>query len=191
MPTLVSTTPRIQPVEAAAGSDLDALLQKMTPPGAPHVLALFRVLAQHPELAERMTSLGGFFLGRRSALSLRDREIVIDRVCARCGAAYEWGVHVTAFRSEAGLDDAHVAALAGQADLDAFPARDQLLIRFADALHDTSQVPDALWDALARHWSAPQLLELLMLAGWYHAIAYVCNGARVPLEAWGAPLART
>jgi 4-carboxymuconolactone decarboxylase len=25
-----------------------------------------------------------------------------------------------------------------------------------------------------------------MLAGWYHAISYVCNAARVPLEAWSA-----
>jgi 4-carboxymuconolactone decarboxylase len=29
-------------------------------------------------------------------------------------------------------------------------------------------------------------VELLMLAGWYHAISYVCNAARVPLEAWAA-----
>jgi 4-carboxymuconolactone decarboxylase len=26
----------------------------------------------------------------------------------------------------------------------------------------------------------------LMLAGWYHAISYVCNASRVPLEEWGA-----
>ena len=30
--------------------------------------------------------------------------------------------------------------------------------------------------------------ELLMLAGWYHAIAFVCNAAGVPLEAWQARL---
>jgi 4-carboxymuconolactone decarboxylase len=35
-------------------------------------------------------------------------------------------------------------------------------------------------------WRPPQLIELLMLAGWYHAISYVCNAARVPLESWGA-----
>ena len=44
-----------------------------------------------------MWSLGSFLLSKRYALSLREREIVIDRVCARCGCAYEWGVHVAAF----------------------------------------------------------------------------------------------
>ena len=31
-----------------------------------------------------------------------------------------------------------------------------------------------------------QLIELMMLAGWYHSVSYVCNAARVPLEAWAA-----
>jgi hypothetical protein len=47
-------------------------------------------------------------------------------------------------------------------------------------------VGDALWNEMAAHWSAPQLVELLALAGWYHAISYVCNAARVPLEPWAA-----
>lgn len=33
----------------------------------------------------------------------REREIVIDRTCARCGCEYEWGVHVAAFGSAVGL----------------------------------------------------------------------------------------
>ncbi|MBC7601288.1 MAG: hypothetical protein H7255_01325 [Ramlibacter sp.] len=31
-----------------------------------------------------------------------------------------------------------------------------------------------------------QLVELLILAGWYRAISYVCNAAKVPLEDWAA-----
>jgi hypothetical protein len=30
------------------------------------------------------------------------------------------------------------------------------------------------------------MIELLMLAGWYRAISYVCRATRVPLERWGA-----
>jgi len=37
---------------------------------------------------------------------------------------------------------------------------------------------------LAGRWSVPQLLELLVLAGWYHVISYVANGAQVELETW-------
>ena len=39
---------------------------------------------------------------------------------------------------------------------------------------------------LAQALSEEQLLDLLMLAGWYHAISFTANGARVGLED-GAP----
>src|SRR5687767_12897386 len=96
-------SPRIAPLEPPYAPELEALLKKMTPPNAPSILALFRVLAQHPALAEAMTAVGRVLLGRQSLLPLRAREVVIDRVCARCGAEYEWGVHVTAFAQAAGF----------------------------------------------------------------------------------------
>ena len=52
--------------------------------------------------------------------------------------------------------------------------------------YKTSQVSDVLWEELAAIWTSAQLIELLMLAGWYRAISYVCNAARVPLEDWQA-----
>lgn len=182
----MTITPRIPPLEPPFAPELQALLERMNPPGAPSILALFRVLAHHPPLAERMTGWGGFLLSRRALLPLRDREVVIDRVCARCHCEYEWGVHVAAFAAAAGLDAAQNAAIASpSADDSALGERDRLLVQLVDELHDTSHVSDGLWAQLALHWSPPECIELLMLAGWYHAISYVCNGARIPLETWG------
>jgi alkylhydroperoxidase family enzyme len=145
------------------------------------------VLAQHPKLAERMTGWGGFLLGRHAALPLRDRELVIARVCARCGAEYEWGVHVAAFTQAAGFSPAQVKAIADPAADDAaLTERDRLLVRLVDELQDSANVGDALWAQVAQHWSTEQQIELLMLAGWYRAISYLCNVARVPLEPWAA-----
>jgi alkylhydroperoxidase family enzyme len=118
-------------------------------------------------------------------LSLRDRDVVIDRVCVRCGAEYEWGVHVAAFAEAAGFTPEQNAAIASMGPAAApLTERDRLLVRMVDELHDTSDVGDSLWAELAEVWSPAQLIELLMLAGWYHAISYVCNAARVPLERW-------
>jgi hypothetical protein len=39
----------------------------------------------------------------RGSIGLRDRAIVIDRACARCGSEYEWGVHVALFAARVGL----------------------------------------------------------------------------------------
>ncbi|GAA4343262.1 carboxymuconolactone decarboxylase family protein [Variovorax defluvii] len=181
-----TASPRITPLAPPYPEALGALLQKMTPPDAPDILALFRVLALNPALAERSTAWGGYLLGRKASLPLRDREIVILRVCARCGAEYEWGVHWTAFAQAAGLGDREREAIvAHEARRDGLAARDRLLIEMVDALHDKSDIDDALWAALAAEWTPPQLIELLMLVGWYHAICYVCNVARVPLETWG------
>jgi 4-carboxymuconolactone decarboxylase len=179
--------PRIPPLEPPHADDLQALLTRMTPPGAPNVLALFRVLARHPVLAERSMGWGGFLLSCKAALPLRDREVVINRVCALCGAEYEWGVHVAAFGAAAGFTPAQNRAIADpSADDAALTERDRLLVRMVDELHETAQVSDGLWHELAAQWTTEQLLELLLLAGWYHAISYVCNAARVPLESWGA-----
>ena len=182
---------RIVPLDPPFDDALQARLAKMIPPGASEPLLLFRVLAKNPALWERMGSTGGHFLGKASSLSLRDREIVIDRVCARCGAEYEWGVHVAVFAEAAGLGDADVRHLVSvPADPDAWAPNEAALIAMVDALHETSTVDDATWAALARHYDEAQLLELLMLAGWYHAISFVCNATRVPLETWQARLPR-
>lgn len=187
MSAFSSNPPRIEPLAPPYAPDLQALLQRITPAGAPSILALFRVLAHNPVLAGRAAGWGGYLLGRKATLGLRDREVVIDRACARCGAEYEWGVHVAAFADAAGFTPAQSAAIADpHGDAEPLTPRDRLLLQMVDELHDTATVSDALWSQLAAVWSPEQLIELLMLAGWYHAISYVCNAARVPLEGWAA-----
>ena len=133
-----------------------------------------------------MYPIGHYFLGRGSSLAIREREIVIDRVCARCGCEYEWGVHAKVFAAAAGLDEAQLrASVLGDARDPAWTETDRLLIAMVDELHDSGRISPPLWTSLAARWSPEQLLDLLVLAGWYHAISYVANGARVELEEWG------
>jgi hypothetical protein len=64
--------------------------------------------------------------------------------------------------------------------------RDRLLVRAADALHDHADVDDRLWADLAAELTEAQVLDLVLLCGWYHAISYAARVARVDLEP-GAP----
>jgi 4-carboxymuconolactone decarboxylase len=188
---MISPSSRLAPLAPPYSPELEALLTRMTPPGAPGVLGLFRVLAHNPTLAERMTGWAGYLLGPKAGLTLRDREVVIARACARCGAEYEWGVHVAAFAQAAGISAEQNAAIADpRRDVAALTARDQLLVRLVDELHDTACVSDALWAQLAGEWTPAQLIELLLLAGWYRAISYVSNATQLPLEPWAARWAR-
>ena len=186
---MTESNPRIAPLEPPYDAEVEPLLAKMTRPGAAEPLALFRVLAKNATLAEPMMGPGKHFFGKDSSLPVRDREIVIARVSARCGNEYEWGVHVATFGAAAGLSEADVRhTVSVPADPDAWAPNEAALIAMVDALHETSTLDDAQWADLRAHYSEAQVLELLMLAGWYHAIAFVCNAARVPLEPWQARL---
>jgi alkylhydroperoxidase family enzyme len=184
-------TPRIAPLDPPYDPEVGLQLAAMMPPGVPPI-ALFRTLARNLPMAAAMRGWGGYELGRDLSLSMRDREIVIDRTCARCGCEYEWGVHTAYFAQRVSLDRSQVASLvAGSAD-DACWAqeRDRLLIRAADALHDDCDIPDDLWQALSAEFSEANVLDLLLLAGWYHAISFVARALRVPREP-GAPTFET
>ncbi len=178
--------PRITPLSPPYQPEVLSALLKWMPPGSSgdNVLELFRTLAVRQDLADRARALGAGLLGH-GQLSPADRELVIDRVCARCGAEYEWGVHVTAFGSAVGLSPEQLQATAAQQPEPAlFTPHQQALMLAVDELHDTSTMTDATWAALAESLSQGQLLELLLLVGWYHLIAFVANGAQVALEPW-------
>lgn len=131
---------------------------------------------------------GGYELSRDLSVDLRTRELVIDRTCARCGAEYEWGVHVAFFAERAGLTAAQISSLThGDADDACWEAdADRAVLGLVDELHDTSTVSDRLWAQLTEHFDDAQLLDLLLLCGWYHAISFVVRAADVLLED-GAP----
>ncbi|AXK37246.1 carboxymuconolactone decarboxylase family protein [Streptomyces armeniacus] len=148
-------------------------------------IALFRMLARNAPLAEAMHEWGGYELGRgRPTFSLREREIVIDRTCALRGCEYEWGVHVAVFAERAGLDAEQIRSLTHGAHTDACwtDPRDRLLVELTDALHAGSDVPDELWGRLAGEFAPEQLLDLLTLCGWYHAVSFLARATRLPLE---------
>jgi alkylhydroperoxidase family enzyme len=180
-----SVAPRIAPLEAPFSSETAAELARWQPGDLPPI-ALFRTIVRHLPLAGAMYPLGFYLLGRTTPLEIREREIVIDRVCARCGCEYEWGVHARIFAKAAGLEAAQLAAsVSVDCASPCWSESDQLLIRMVDELHASGHLSDDLWTAMAARWTPEQLLHLMVLAGWYHVISFVANGARVPLEEFG------
>ena len=177
--------PRIAALEPPFSPAVADALQKIMPPGV-EPLALFRTLAVNERVFLRF--MAGALLDRGS-ISLREREIVIDRTCARCGSEYEWGVHVAFFGERARLTEAEIAGTLA-ADPSAFAPRERLLLRLVDELHDTAQVSDPLWQALRAEWSEAQVIELVALAGLYHMVSFVTNALRIPLEPYAARFSR-
>ncbi|MFI2026572.1 carboxymuconolactone decarboxylase family protein [Streptomyces buecherae] len=180
--------PRIEPLTPPYPADVDRALGRWMPPGVPHEpLALFRVLHRNPELASRMFALGAGLLGH-GLLPAIDREIVIARVTARSACAYEWGVHAATLAPRAGLSPEQLRATTRPDAAASAPwsPRHTALLRAVDELDDTSQLTQSAWDALRRYYDEAQLLELLVLIGWYRTISYLANGLLLEEEPWGA-----
>jgi alkylhydroperoxidase family enzyme len=174
---------RIAPATAPYPDDIQAWLDRTMPPGQPP-LRLFTTLARDPRLCRKFFAAG---LLDRGHLSLRQREIVIDRTTALCRSEYEWGVHIAIFGARVGLTAEQVQSLVHGGPADAcWPPAEQRLLRLCDALHRDCDVDDALWQALREDFSEEALLELLMLAGFYRTVSTLTNALRLPMEAGAA-----
>jgi alkylhydroperoxidase family enzyme len=177
------TTARVLPLAPPYSDAVAAALDRVMPAGVPPLL-LFRALAVNERVFLRLMAGG---LLDRGSLTLREREIVIDRTCARCGAEYEWGVHVAFFAGKAKLTPEEIAGMCATDPAAApFSPRERLLLRLVDELHDIAHVSDELWRRLAGAWSSEQIVELIALAGFYHMISFLANGLRIPPESYGA-----
>jgi alkylhydroperoxidase family enzyme len=179
-----SREPRVEPVSPPYSPELQAVFDRIMPPGVPP-LTLFTTLARAQRIFDRFRSAS---LLDRGPVSMRHREIVINRTCARCRCAYEWGIHVTFFSGTAELTPEQVrATVAGDADDPVWTDEERLLIRLVDELHDSADISDELWAALQGPFSVDQILEVIALVGFYHTVSFFANGLRLPLEPYGTP----
>ena len=172
---------RIQPAVPPFDDDIAEVIDR-TMKGRPP-LHLFATIARDPRLARKFFAGG---LLDKGNLSLRQREIIIDRTTALCGSEYEWGVHVSGFAEKAGISPDQIrSTVQGTAEDACWSEEDRLLLRLCDALHRDCDVDEELWLALRARFTENAILEMLMLAGFYRTVSYLTNVLRMPLEAYG------
>ena len=146
-------------------------------------LNIFRTIVRNEPLAKGFLSLGGHLL-RGKGLPAREREIVILRTGWRAQSEYEFGQHTT-IGLGVGLTPKQIGWLA-DVGKPRWSKADAVLVTMVDELCYEDAVSDATWAALAKRWSDEQLMELLVLVGYYRLVSGFLNGAGVALEA-GTP----
>ena len=112
----------------------------------------------------------------------REREILILRTGWNCRSEYEFAQHRRlALSVGMTLDDlARIQAGPDAVGWDSFEA---VLCRAADELHGGAAISDATWAALAGRYDDEQLIQAVLLIGYYHLVSFVLNALGVPLEA--------
>ena len=173
-----AANPRIAPLDPPYPPDVQQQFDRIMR-GAPP-LVLFRVMAGHARAWEKFRAGG---LLDRGPLSLREREIVIDRTCALNRCEYEWGVHVAVFAGPAHLTAEQVrATVLDGAAAPCWSEAERALIATVDALHHRATLSDAEFKTLSSHYDEAQILEIMLLCGFYRTVSYLANGLALPLE---------
>lgn len=168
--------PRIDPVDEWPPE----LADRMEPGRFGVTLNVVKTIARHPALYRRWGPLGGY-LAREGLLDPRSREIVVLRVGWRTGSVYEFGQH-TLFARQAGMSDEEIAAVTGEPGGWPGPEDERDLLVMVDELCGADRVSEGTWRRLAGRWSDAELIELLLLAGQYRAIAGFLNSVGVRRE---------
>jgi alkylhydroperoxidase family enzyme len=173
------TTARIPPLPPGEEDDEARELLAGVNTGGAKAADIFRTFVRHPGLFRKWMPFGGKLLSGK--LSAHDRELLILRTGWRCQAEYEWGQHVLIARA-AGISDDEIARVKEGQDAPGWDAFDAVLLRAADELHDDSCLSDATWAALAERYDIRQLIEVPMVVGHYHLVAFALNSFGVQRE---------
>jgi len=183
---------RIQPLDGKQWpAAMREALAAMTPPnpryelsrapGRPKGANILGTLAHHPELARAFFTLNGHLL-RATTLTERQRELLILRVAAVRGFAYEWAQHLPMAR-DAGLTDAEIAWVAWGPDAPVWSAGEAALLRSVDELIADGVIGEATWATLAAEFDTRQILDAIFTVGAYETLGWMINSLGVELDA--------
>ncbi len=171
---IVGKPPRIEALKPEEVSDeaLDiasALSGRLSiPPGAKttrdKISDFMGTMLHHPKLCHSHFDVGISLL-REGDLTPRDRELGVLRTGWLCQAPFEWGAHVAIGSSAPGWSD-----------------HDRAILKAVEELHDDAMISDETWAKLEADFSKKLLIELLVMIGQYHSLAYVQNSLRLRLN---------
>jgi 4-carboxymuconolactone decarboxylase len=172
-------TPRIPPLrDSETDEQTSALLEEVRLPNA-EAVNIFATLVRYPGLYRRWMPFAGKLLAGK--LPARDRELLILRCAWRCASSYEWGQHVR-LAKQAGVSADEIDRIATGPDAPGWEPFDRTLLSAVDELHDDACLTDATWATLASRYDERQMIELPMLIGQYHMLAFALNSLGVQRE---------
>jgi alkylhydroperoxidase family enzyme len=161
-----------------APPSIKALLEGRPP------LNIYRMVAHGAATAEGFLTLGTAIL-RRSSIAPTLRELVILRVGMLCGSSYEVTQH-RRVAAQAGVPAGKVAAVlespVNGLPPEAFDELEFLVLRFTEAVVLQTKAPPALTDELARQIPNQQMMEIMMVIGFYMLVCRLLETFEVDLE---------
>ena len=115
------------------------------------------------------------------AIDPRLREIAILRTAKDCHSVYEWTQHVPAAK-HVGVSDDQIAAIENWQGARCFSEVERLVLQFTDEVNANVKASRETLEALKRHLSAQEIIELLIIIGHWRQTASILETTEVDLE---------
>ena len=143
-------------------------------------LAVHGLLANHPALLRAWWDLRNYTVAGGD-LGQRNTELVILRVALHMRNWYEWGSHVQRGLA-AGLSEADIEAIKSGPDYPSMPEADRRLLQAVDELVANRSISAPTLAALGEHFSAQEILDVIVTHGAYVILGCVLNTWDVELD---------
>lgn len=141
---------------------------------------MYRTMLLNPDLTRVISGVGTYLRYGSNVLTDRQRELVILRVAVKTGAPYEWIKHVPP-ATEAGIPDEVIESMRGGGIPAELTDGERILLEATDNTLERKSLPEALQDELIAELGEDGTVELVILAGFYTAIAGFLAAFEVPL----------
>jgi AhpD family alkylhydroperoxidase len=139
----------------------------------------FKTMVRHRELFRVWNEFGRVAFNGR--LPDRDRELLILRTAwlTRCG--FEWAYHQPLVE-RLGMSAEEIERITAGPDARGWSELDAALLRAVDELHASADISDATWAVLRAHYGEAELIEIPVVVGQYHLVAFFNNAMGVEVD---------
>jgi len=147
----------------------------------PAQLNIFRMAANSETTFRPFLGLGTAILASKT-FDAKLREMVILQVGKISRGAYEWIQHVPIAQA-CGVTNEQILALEqGNLDAACFGAEDKAVLRFATDACRNVKASKETFNEVAKHLSPGQIVELLMIVGFYRTVAVLTESTDIEID---------
>jgi len=148
--------------------------------GRPVVLNVQRMTANAQKIFVQRSRLSNA-LFTQTTIDPRLRELAILRTAKDCHSVYEWTQHVPAAR-HVGLTDQQINEIDNWQNASCFSEIESLVLKFTDEVNESVKASRETLEALKRHLSPGEIIELLIIIGHWRQTASILETTEVELE---------
>ena len=143
-------------------------------------LNMHRAVGNAPKIFKAYAELA-FALRAQAQVSRADRELIILRATQLAHGDYEFVQH-TPMAISCGMTQAQIDSMAKWRENNDFTERQRAILAYADGMASQGGVDDATFEAMKKHFSAQEIVELTVTAAFYTAASQVTRSLAVKLE---------